>query len=141
MSASPAEQALLQEFQQKRERIQATWSKITELVAESTEHKLVLEALEKLDKQRKCFRLVGDVLVERTVGETVPAIGRNRENLDATIKTLQGQLEAQKKDLQEFQTKHKIRVRSESEVAAEEAAKPKEGSKPGAAQGVLVSKS
>jgi hypothetical protein len=32
-------------------------------------------------------------------------------------------------------------VRTESEVAEEEAAKPKEGSKPAAAQGVLVSKS
>ncbi|EFJ47276.1 hypothetical protein VOLCADRAFT_105238 [Volvox carteri f. nagariensis] len=141
MSAGPREQELLSEFQNKRERIQITWGKITELAAEVTEHKLVLEALEKVDKDRKCFRLVGDMLVERTVKETMPAVAKNKENLEATINTLKQQLDAQKKDLNEFQTKHKIRIRTESEVAAEEAAKPKEGSKPGAAQGVLVSKS
>ncbi|GIL91654.1 hypothetical protein Vretimale_9589 [Volvox reticuliferus] len=141
MSAGPREQELLSEFQNKRERIQLTWSKITELAAEATEHKLVLEALEKVDKDRKCFRLVGDVLVERTVGETMPAVAKNKENLEATINTLKLQLDAQKKDLNDFQTKHKIRIRTESEIDAEEAAKAKEGPKSGAAQGVLVSKS
>lgn len=77
------------------------------------QHKLVLEALEKVDKDRTCFRLVGDVLVERTVGETMPAVAKNKENLEATIQTLTQQLDAQKKDLNEFQTKHKIRVSGE----------------------------
>jgi hypothetical protein len=64
-----------------------------------------------VDKDRKCFRLVGDVLVERTVGETMPAVAKNKENLEGTIQTLQAQLNAQKKDLNDFQTKNKIRVR------------------------------
>jgi len=34
-----------------------------------------------MDKSRKCFRLVGDVLVERTAGETLPAVRKNKENL------------------------------------------------------------
>lgn len=67
------------------------------------QHQLVLSALEKLDKDRKCFRLVGDVLVERTVGETMPAVAKNKENLEATIATIQKQFELQKKDLMEFQ--------------------------------------
>jgi hypothetical protein len=28
-----------------------------------------------MDKSRKCYRLIGDVLVERTVAETLPAGG------------------------------------------------------------------
>ncbi|KAG2434699.1 hypothetical protein HXX76_007589 [Chlamydomonas incerta] len=115
-----------------------------ELGAEATEHQLVMDALQKLDKDRKCFRLVGDVLVERTVGETVPAVAKNRDNLKSTIESFQKQFEIQKKDLAEFQEKYKIRVRSEGEVAEEEAAaaKAKESAKAAAAQqGVLVSKS
>ncbi|PNW81072.1 hypothetical protein CHLRE_07g342250v5 [Chlamydomonas reinhardtii] len=145
MSSGPRnENEVLQEFQARRERIQVTWTKIMELGAEATEHQLVMDALQKLDKDRKCFRLVGDVLVERTVGETVPAVLKNRDNLKSTIESFQKQLDIQKKELAEFQEKYKIRVRSESDVAAEEAAaaRAKEGAKAAAAQqGVLVSKS
>jgi chaperonin cofactor prefoldin len=77
------------------------------------QHQLVMEALQKLDKDRKCFRLVGDVLVERTVGETVPAVLKNRDNLKSTIESFQKQLEIQKKELAEFQEKYKIRVSTE----------------------------
>jgi hypothetical protein len=41
--------------------------------AEAAEHDLVIKQLEPMDKTRKCHRLIGDVLVERTVGETLPA--------------------------------------------------------------------
>lgn len=30
---------------------------------------------------RRCFRLIGGVLVERTVGEVAPAVKRNKESL------------------------------------------------------------
>jgi prefoldin subunit 2 len=33
----------------------------------------VIKQLEPMDKTRKCYRLIGDVLVERTVAETLPA--------------------------------------------------------------------
>lgn len=42
-------------------------------------HSLVLSTIEKLEPERKCFRLVGGVLVERTVGEVAPAVQRNRD--------------------------------------------------------------
>jgi hypothetical protein len=33
----------------------------------------VLKQLEPMDKGRRCYRMIGDVLVERTVAETLPA--------------------------------------------------------------------
>jgi hypothetical protein len=45
--------------------------------AEAAEHDLVLKQLEPMDKGRRCYRMIGDVLVERTVAETLPA-GRLR---------------------------------------------------------------
>ena len=58
------------------------WAKITELDLERQEHALVLETLTPLEAERRCFRLVGGVLVERTVGEVAPAVTRNREALE-----------------------------------------------------------
>ena len=49
--------------------VNALWRKINELDIERQEHGLVLGALQPMDDGRKCFRLIGDVLVERTVGE------------------------------------------------------------------------
>ena len=107
-SASPEERAILERFQSMRSEVdqargkRATgaslkgmraaltrrapaaqiWSKITELDLERQEHALVLETLTPLEGERRCFRLVGGVLVERTVGEVVPAVTRNREALE-----------------------------------------------------------
>ena len=45
------------------------------------EHEIVIQALEPLDNSRKCCRLMGGVLVERTVGQVLPTIKDNKENL------------------------------------------------------------
>ena len=45
------------------------------------EHQAVIKALDQLDPNRKCFRLVGEVLVERTVQEVLPAVKNNAEQL------------------------------------------------------------
>ena len=50
---------------------------------EVSEHDLVIRTLEPLEGGRKCFRLVGEVLVERTVAEVLPAVKKNRDNLAA----------------------------------------------------------
>ena len=55
--------------------------KITELEVDRNEHKLVETTLEPLDDTRKAYRLVGGVLVERTVGEVLPSVRTNRENV------------------------------------------------------------
>ncbi len=41
----------------------------------------VLAALKDLDPERKSYRLVGQVLVERTVRETIPAVEENSSNV------------------------------------------------------------
>ena len=42
----------------------------------------MIKALDQLDPSRKCFRLVGEVLVERTVEEVLPAVKGNAEQID-----------------------------------------------------------
>ena len=52
-------------------------NKIAELNLEKDEHKLVIDTLSKLESDRKAYRLVGGVLVERTVGEVFPTVSQN----------------------------------------------------------------
>ena len=45
------------------------------------EHRLVEDTLRPLDGNRRAYRLVGEVLVERTVEEVLPSVMTNRENV------------------------------------------------------------
>ncbi len=77
--AEPAQQlnALKSEYQMLSDRL-------TEYEMESEEHQVVIDALKPLDGQRKCHRLVGGVLVERTVAEVIPALERNKTMVQNT---------------------------------------------------------
>lgn len=58
--------------------------KINELDLDKTEHELVMSALIPLDPARKCFRMIGGVVVERTVSEVLPAVLKNKESVRLT---------------------------------------------------------
>mmetsp|Transcript_7056 Transcript_7056/g.18418 ORF Transcript_7056/g.18418 Transcript_7056/m.18418 type:complete len:143 (+) Transcript_7056:153-581(+) len=125
------QQEVLQVFQAMRNEIGQMGEKINELDNEMSEHELVLAALEPMDKSRKCFRLIGSVLVERTVAEVMPAVNNNKEQLAQVIAKLEEQRELKNTELSAFQTKYKIRVKGEDEPEATD--KPEAPS-----QGVLV---
>lgn len=73
-SKGPTEQQIVAEFKNKQGRLQSIAGKLQELRLEVTQHEMVIKTLQPMDAGRKCFRLVGDVLVERTVGEALPAV-------------------------------------------------------------------
>ena len=41
----------------------------------------MIETLKEVEKDRKCFRMIGGVLVERTVAEVLPALEQNRDQV------------------------------------------------------------
>jgi prefoldin subunit 2 len=83
-------------------------AKVTELEIDRNEHKLVEETLEPLDGDRRAFRLVGGVLVERTVAEVLPSVKSNRENLDKVITSLNERLETKNKEIGEMKANYGI---------------------------------
>ncbi|WOL05052.1 hypothetical protein Cni_G13775 [Canna indica] len=113
--------------------INQIYSKITELEMEVSEHSLVIGAIQPLDPSRRCYRMVGDVLVERTVEEVLPAVQRNKEGLEEVISRLNEALEKKKKEIQEFELKYKIKIKK-----ADNETKEDTNQKEGSAQGVLV---
>ena len=59
-------------------------AKVHELNNEKEEHRLVVEQLEKLEDNRRAYRLIGGVLVEKTVNELLPIVQENLEGVRPT---------------------------------------------------------
>nr|XP_033780249.1 prefoldin subunit 2 [Geotrypetes seraphini] len=126
-------------FNRLRQEQRGMASKAAELEMELNEHSLVIDTLKEVDPNRKCYRMVGGVLVERTVKEVLPALENNKEQIHKIIESLNTQLQTKGRELNEFREKHNIRLMGEEEQKQS----PKEsgdgpGSKPSSA-GVLVS--
>ncbi|KAF6142237.1 hypothetical protein GIB67_012086 [Kingdonia uniflora] len=127
------EQAVANIYGSMRSDLNQLYSKITELEMEVSEHSLVMGAIQPLDPSRRCYRMIGGVLVERTINEVLPAVQRNKEGLEEVIFRLNEALERKKKEIIDFEAKYKIKIRkSDGEV------KDDAGRKEGSAQGVLV---
>ncbi|KAF8484637.1 Prefoldin beta-like protein [Russula ochroleuca] len=113
---SKAPQLSDQEVQQTYSRLQGDLqnlaSKIGELEQEAEEHVLVLSTLNEAlaeEPDRKCFRLIGGVLVERTVQDVVPALQTNRDGIRKVIASLTEQYKAKEGDFEKFKGEYNIR--------------------------------
>ncbi|EIW82286.1 Prefoldin beta-like protein [Coniophora puteana RWD-64-598 SS2] len=105
-----------QEIQQRytgfQNEMQALAGKIGELEQEADEHSLVLTTLDEAlqeEPDRKCFRLIGGVLVERTVKDVVPALQTNQEGIKKVIDNLAEQYKAKEQEFDAFKRDYNIR--------------------------------
>ncbi|GAX27974.1 prefoldin subunit 2 [Fistulifera solaris] len=107
---TPPPPEVVQKFRQLLQQSQSLLQKIAELEMDRNEHKLVEDSLQPLDPQRKAYRLVGEMLVERTVQEVLPSIRTNRTHLDATIETLRERLETMQKEAEQIRQQYNLQV-------------------------------
>eukprot|EP01105_Mastigella_eilhardi_P014317 TRINITY_DN3265_c0_g1_i1.p2 TRINITY_DN3265_c0_g1~~TRINITY_DN3265_c0_g1_i1.p2 ORF type:complete len:172 (+),score=78.54 TRINITY_DN3265_c0_g1_i1:52-516(+) len=129
-------QAVIGALKQMKHEQQQMERKLGELEVEANEHKLVIETMNKVEGSRRCYRLVGGVLVERTAAEVLPAVQTNFAKLNEVIVELQKQLDAKTTQINEHVAKYKIRTESMSAVAAQQQAQQaeaKDGAPAGAA--------
>ncbi len=87
-------------------------SKIGELESERDEHQMVIDTISKMEPDRTCFRLVGGVLVERTVKEVLPSVGVNMEGIRQVIAQLTETYKKKDDMFNAFQKEHNITIRS-----------------------------
>uniref|UniRef100_A0A6N2NHW5 Prefoldin subunit 2 n=1 Tax=Salix viminalis TaxID=40686 RepID=A0A6N2NHW5_SALVM len=127
------EQVVANMYSAMRNELNQIYSKITELEMDVSEHSLVINAIQPLDPSRRCYRMIGGVLVERTIKEVLPAVLRNKEGIEEVIARLNEAAERKKKEISDFEAKYKIRIRK-SDGEVKDDANKKEGS----SQGVLV---
>lgn len=107
------EEQILNRYKQLRNELGELSQKINEMEARVSEHALVLKTLEPVDVDRKCFRLVGGVLVEQTVGLVKPHVENNAKNLQQVVEKLTTAFESKSKETLAFQKEYKIRVQGE----------------------------
>ncbi len=74
-------EAILSQYKRMSSECTAIHTKIEELKMERDEHKLVIDLLANLEPERKAMRLIGGILVERTVGEVKPIVNENFEGV------------------------------------------------------------
>lgn len=67
--------------------------------------RLVIKTLEPLPEDRKCFRLVNGVLVERTVGEVVPSLKTNADGLKQVLDELLKQYKAKQTEMDNWKVR------------------------------------
>ncbi|RMZ93146.1 prefoldin subunit 2 [Brachionus plicatilis] len=137
-SKEKEQQEIVATFQKLREDQKVIASKSAELQIEQKSHELVIETLKEVEKERKCFRMIGGVLVERTVGEVLPALEQNKEQITRLIDNLQSQIVAKGKEINDFREKHNIRFQGENENSQKTATEQSTQAK---SSGVLVEKS
>ncbi|EKG11892.1 Prefoldin beta-like protein [Macrophomina phaseolina MS6] len=90
--------------------LQQLAQKIGDVEQETEEHKLVLETLEPLPEDRKCFRMINGVLVERTVKDVIPALKTNSEGLKKVLDDLLKQYKTKQEEMDKWKKKNNIQV-------------------------------
>jgi len=110
------ENQVISKYKNLQSECQSYASKISELEQELGEHRLVEDTLKPLDEKRRAFRLVGGVLVERTVGEVLPSVVTNRENLVKVVEKVKLTLEEKQKELVSWKMKYNIKTAEEAEA-------------------------
>eukprot|EP01138_Halocafeteria_seosinensis_P013216 gb/GECG01013498.1/.p1 GENE.gb/GECG01013498.1/~~gb/GECG01013498.1/.p1 ORF type:complete len:157 (+),score=33.47 gb/GECG01013498.1/:1-471(+) len=96
---------VIQQYRQMRQEEQKLSEKIAEIQAEDREHQQVLETLKDLEGERRCFRMVGDVLVEQTVKDVVPELEGNKTSMKDLITKLHEQLNKKTEEREKFQVR------------------------------------
>mmetsp|Transcript_4937 Transcript_4937/g.5642 ORF Transcript_4937/g.5642 Transcript_4937/m.5642 type:complete len:129 (+) Transcript_4937:123-509(+) len=110
------ERAVISKYNELQSECNNFITKITELEQDRNEHQLVEETLKPLDPKRRAFRLVGGILVERTVEEVLPSVLENMQNMDKLIETLTQTLKKKQKETMEWKLKYNIRTAEEAEA-------------------------
>ncbi|CAG8483656.1 6380_t:CDS:2 [Diversispora eburnea] len=105
------DQEITLQFNNLKGELQSIAQKIGELEADSDEHKFpVIDTISPLNGDRKCFRLVGGVLVERTVKDVLPALQTNYEGIKNIMEQLVQSYKKKEDEFVAFQKENNIRV-------------------------------
>mmetsp|Transcript_13771 Transcript_13771/g.24873 ORF Transcript_13771/g.24873 Transcript_13771/m.24873 type:complete len:134 (+) Transcript_13771:148-549(+) len=112
-------------------RKQASFVSFTFFPHYSHPFRLVINTIKDLDPSRRCFRLIGGILVERTIKEVLPAVQKNLDGIDKMVKQLSTILKEKQKDLDEYTEKYDIKPARQMQQAQSAGSDSKSASKSG----------
>ncbi|KAE8134091.1 Prefoldin beta-like protein [Aspergillus pseudotamarii] len=104
------QQELQLQYSNYKNTLQQMAQKIGDIEQEAEEHKLVIETLEPLPEERKCFRMVNGVLVERTIKDVLPTLKTNSDGLKQVLEELLKQYKSKQTEMDNWKKKNNIQV-------------------------------
>ena len=109
-----------QEVQQHYNKIKGEYTEIfkryIELEEERRENNLVLANLEPLKGERKCWKVMGGVLVEHSIDETKKSLQETVVMLESTLKALDGEMSKRQKEVLEMELKYGINPNKKDDI-------------------------
>jgi len=114
----PTQEQIVAGFNQLRQEQRSLATKLSELEMELNEHTLVVDTLKDVDGDRKCFRMIGGVLVERTVKDVLPALLKNKEQLGKAIASYTQKISSKGEEINQYREKYNIRIRGQDDVGS-----------------------
>ncbi|XP_015923452.1 prefoldin subunit 2 isoform X2 [Parasteatoda tepidariorum] len=127
------QEQIIATFNKLRQEQKTLVSRLTEVEQDLNEHSLVVDALRDVNPERVCYRMIGGILVERTVSNVLPAVAHNKEQLSKVLEVLNKQIEVKGKEINEFKEKYNIQIRKDPPISDSSKEEP-----PQASSSVLV---
>jgi len=110
IASARKQQELQNTYSNYKSTLQQLAQKIGDVEQDAEEHKLVLESLAPVPADRKCFRMINGVLVERTVGEIRPALETNAEGLNQVLDGLLKEYKKKQDEMDAWKVKNNVQV-------------------------------
>lgn len=112
---------LTQQFQNLRQELKELQQKQVQFESDLAQHERVLESISSLNTDRKCYRLMGEALVQSTIGEAQPALEQQRNFLKELVQSFNEKIKAKEEETLKFQKDHNIQIRPISDFQNEQA--------------------
>lgn len=107
-------QALQLQFNQYQEALTELQSQLSSISSQAQEHAIVDQTLSSIPPEkregRKCFKMIGSVLVEKSVDDVIKLLDEEKKELEKTKTTIEKELVETKKKMDEWMTKNKVKV-------------------------------
>nr|CAI5836160.1 unnamed protein product [Callosobruchus analis] len=109
-SNSKIKEEILNGFNALRQEQRALTSKLSEVETDVNEHRMVIDTLKNVNEDRRCFRLVGGILIEQKVKDVLPGLMTNHAKLSELIGKLNEQVIKKGQEINEYREKHYINI-------------------------------
>ena len=120
-------------YKQLQTEAQALVTKLMEIEEEKKENELVLESISTLEDDRKCWRLINGVLMEKTKLEVIPEMRVCISNLTAVSKQITDTMQSVRQEIRNLESAYDHIMKASKAAGAQGPAMPE-----AKAGGVLV---
>ncbi|KAJ3437674.1 prefoldin subunit [Anaeramoeba flamelloides] len=130
---------VIQLYKKKTQQRTALSNQISEAEYSVKEHTIVLTEIKGVDKNRRCWRLVDNILVEKNTEQIREELTKELETSQELVDTLKKQFEMKNEEISEYQKKYNIGYTNEKgEKKDEKTEKNKQQEKNNVGKGVLL---